>query len=220
MHKSKLYILSLFIAIMAAAGMAAHASDACKAPLVREQTGTVRDRISRLSPFNKLLGVALGAAAIYVLVSYRRLENRNDRNEAQLGRLQTKVADYESALAKPSAADAMKAVRETDVYLRFLALADKPLLQPDEADWQLLAETVAQHLPSFPRLLLAENGVSTKEYRLSMLALLAFKPGQMAVLTGFTSSDISQTRRRLLQKVFGEQGSATCYDKRIRELSL
>mgnify|MGYP007106313997 FL=1 len=74
-------------------------------------------------------------------------------------------------------------------------------------------------MPSFAHFLLSENGVSAKEFRLSVLALLSFKPGQMAVLTGLTNSDISQTRRRLLQKVFGVQGSAADYDKRIRGMA-
>ena len=56
--------------------------------------------------------------------------------------------------------------------------------------------------------LMGEYTLSSKEYRICILVLLAFKPGEMVNLTGFSSSDISKTRQRLLMKLFGEQGSA------------
>ena len=166
-----------------------------------------------------MLGVVLGLTAIYVLVSYQLLEYRNDKNKERIDDLQTKVADYETIIVKTSLADALTAVRETPVFKRFLSLADKPLLSTSDDDWQQLIDVVTQQMPSFAHFLLSENGVSAKEFRLSVLALLSFKPGQMAVLTGLTNSDISQTRRRLLQKVFGVQGSAADYDKRIRGMA-
>ena len=64
--------------------------------------------------------------------------------------------------------------------------------------------------------LMGEYTLSSKEYRICILVLLAFKPGEMVNLTGFSSSDISKTRQRLLMKLFGEQGSAGQFDKRLR----
>ena len=64
--------------------------------------------------------------------------------------------------------------------------------------------------------LMGEYTLSSKEYRICILVLLAFKPGEMVNLTGFSSSDISKTRQRLLMKLFGEQGSAGQFDRRLR----
>ena len=63
---------------------------------------------------------------------------------------------------------------------------------------------------------MGEYTLSSKEYRICILVLLAFKPGEMVNLTGFSSSDISKTLQRLLMKLFGEQGSAGQFDKRLR----
>ena len=65
---------------------------------------------------------------------------------------------------------------------------------------------------------MGEYTLSSKEYRICILVLLAFKPGEMVNLTGFSSSDISKTRQRLLMKLFGEQGSAGQFDRRLREV--
>lgn len=218
MHIStKKSVLFLTIALLPTGCLAVE--NACASDNNQPKVQTARQRIAESSTAEKMLGVVLGLTAIYVLVSYQLLEHRNDKNKERIDDLQTKVADYETIIVKTSLADALTAVRETPVFKRFLSLADKPLLSTSDDDWQQLIDVVTQQMPSFAHFLLSENGVSAKEFRLSVLALLSFKPGQMAVLTGLTNSDISQTRRRLLQKVFGVQGSAADYDKRIRGMA-
>ena len=115
-------------------------------------------------------------------------------------------------------ASAMAKVAEAAVFRSFLEMADKPLVQPSNDDWQQVLALVEQYLPAFRTLLINEKSVSRKEYILCFLVLFAFKPGQMVNLTGYSSSDISKTRQRLLQKLFGVQGSATEFDRRFRGL--
>lgn len=218
MHIStKISVLFLTMALLPTGCLAVE--NVCASDNNQPKVQTTSRRIAESSTAEKRLGVVLGLTAIYFLVSYRLLELRNDKNKERIDDLQTKVADYETIIVKTSLADALTAVRETPVFKRFLSLADKPLLSTSDDDWQQLIDVVTQQMPSFAHFLLSENGVSAKEFRLSVLALLSFKPGQMAVLTGLTNSDISQTRRRLLQKVFGVQGSAADYDKRIRGMA-
>lgn len=104
------------------------------------------------------------------------------------------------------------------MFKSFAEMADKPLIQPSNEDRQQITALVERVMPSFRSMLLNDNTLSQKEYRVCLLVLLAFKPGQMVSLTGFSSSDISKTRQRLLQKLFGEQGSATDFDRRFRGL--
>ena len=47
---------------------------------------------------------------------------------------------------------------------------------------------------------------------------LLFCPRELAILMNLSSSNISNIRKRMAYKIFGEDMSATKFDKRIREI--
>lgn len=214
------FLLSFFCVILFLHSLRLYAENSKVKLQKNEEATNVTQRISQSTISERVLGVVFGLTAIYILVSYKILEFKNDKNKEKLYNLQSKMTDYEKTISKPSYAETMKIVRSTDIFKHFLLLADKPLSQPNDDDWRQLTELVSQQLPLFVHLLLSEKGVNVKGFRLTMLALFSFKPGQMAVLTGCSNSDVSQTRRRLYLKIFNAQGSAVEFDKRIREMFL
>lgn len=63
-----------------------------------------------------------------------------------------------------------------------------------------------------------ETYISCKEYRLCVLTRLGFIPTEMAMLLATSRSNITNIRSRLMMKLFGVDGSATDFDRRIANI--
>jgi len=57
--------------------------------------------------------------------------------------------------------------------------------------------------------------ISERELRICLLTRLMFKPKDIAVLVGCRFPEVSLTRSRLLKKIYGIDGKASDFDKRI-----
>ena len=197
-----------------------------------EKTQTEK-HIEPVSTIDKILGGVVGLGVMWLIVGYGLMKSKNEAKDEQLQdnekkhaealcqkdktikQLQLEIANNKQE-EKLFPVSALAEITKSPVYQLFLEMADKPLVNPSNEEWQQIVALVEQHLPAFRSLLLNEKGISCKEYRICILVLLAFKPGEMVNLTGFSSSDISKTRQRLLMKLFGEQGSAGQFDRRLR----
>lgn len=194
----------------------------------------VIEQIKNAPVSDKYLGLLFGLSVVFLMVGYRRLEKKNEAKDrdlqtrqqehAQVVRsrdetidtLKHKLTGYETREAEAARHDGMACAMRSDICRQFREMADRPLQQPSDEQWRQLADMIDEQLPGFRRVVHGGYTPSGKEYRICLLALLAFKPGQMANLTGCTSSDVSKTRQRLLTRLFDEEGSAACFDKRLR----
>ena len=183
---------------------------------------------------DKTLGCVVGLCVMWLVISYACKEVKNEAKQEKLNeqkealvmslsqkdktieQLRTKISENDKAGKKTFDHAEMLKVTESPAFRHFAEIADKPLIHPSSEDWQQLITLVDCRLPSFRSLLLNDNALSPKEYRVCILVLFAFKPGQMVNLTGYSSSDISKMRQRMLLKLFGEQGSAANFDRRLR----
>ena len=191
-------------------------------------------QVMEASKIEKIIGLTIGGCIIWLIIGYKRMERKNEMKEELL---RSKEAEHEEALScKEEIIDKLQAmvmgyeqhkdmalphegianITSATIYHRFKTLAERPLAEPSEDEWRNMLTTVEQNVPRFRDKLMGEYTLSSKEYRICILVLLAFKPGEMVNLTGFSSSDISKTRQRLLMKLFGEQGSAGQFDRRLR----
>lgn len=88
---------------------------------------------------------------------------------------------------------------------------------PTEEQWKVLAKSLNDLSPTFLNVL-NDKKLTENEYRICMLVWLLFCPRELAILMNLSSSNISNIRKRMAYKIFGEDMSATKFDKRIREI--
>ena len=63
-----------------------------------------------------------------------------------------------------------------------------------------------------------ENTLNDNEYLICLLVRLDFVPAEICILTDLSSSNISNIRKRLLEKMTGREGSPKDFDKYIKSL--
>ena len=85
----------------------------------------------------------------------------------------------------------------------------------DDEDLNALAQiSYAQS----PRLQALVSGLNTKEQTICLLTRHNFQPTEIATLTIATPQTITNTRVRLLKKLFGETGGAKDFDAMIKNI--
>ena len=105
-----------------------------------------------------------------------------------------------------------------EVVMRFREYVKRPIgdtLSSD--DWKDLYEIIEQKIPGF-RFYVNRDGniLSEKEYKICILVRLNFKPSDIGALLDLSSDNISNIRKRLLKKIFGEEGKPKDFDKLIK----
>jgi hypothetical protein len=68
-------------------------------------------------------------------------------------------------------------------------------------------------IPGFYAKLNSRSILRTEEYGLCMLVRLHFKPSEMSNMTGISLKNVSAMRRRMTQKILGQDGSPKDLDE-------
>ena len=112
---------------------------------------------------------------------------------------------------------------DTDIILQNSAIFRKIqfiILHPKEKlsneDWIELSDLIEQLIPSFPQML--KNSLTEKEYHICLLIRLHISPSSISNLVGLSNSGVSLSRKRMLEKVCGKDGTAKDFDKFILSL--
>ena len=230
-HKRYVFLITIIISAVCLSPTALHAN---KTMTTQTEANPYERQVMEASKIEKIIGLTIGGCIIWLIIGYKRMERKNEMKEELLrskeaeheealsckeetiDKLQAKVMGYEQHKDMALPHEGIANITSATIYHRFKTLAERPLAEPSEDEWRNMLTTVEQNVPRFRDKLMGEYTLSSKEYRICILVLLAFKPGEMVNLTGFSSSDISKTRQRLLMKLFGEQGSAGQFDRRLR----
>lgn len=99
--------------------------------------------------------------------------------------------------------------------IQFIKLHPKEKLSNE--DWIELSDLIEQLIPSFPQML--KNSLTEKEYHICLLIRLHISPSSISNLVGLSNSGVSLSRKRMLEKVCGKDGTAKDFDKFILSLS-
>lgn len=99
--------------------------------------------------------------------------------------------------------------------IQFITLHPKEKLSNE--DWIELSDLIEQLIPSFPQML--KNRLTEKEYHICLLIRLHISPSSISNLVGLSNSGVSLSRKRMLEKVSGKDGTAKDFDKFILSLS-
>lgn len=88
----------------------------------------------------------------------------------------------------------------------------------DEQLWKAVEGDMTEGDASFMDFL-NQQTLSDRERRVCLLVRLGFAPGDIACLLGVTPQAVANLRVRLLQKVFGQKGTAKMFDETMKQLS-
>ena len=131
--------------------------------------------------------------------------------------LQKQLTEQEKAHPLPKEWNLKEAIHENNSIHRFHRLADKGK-EPQLEDWTELSEITEQYVPGFSRFIHQNGVLSERDTHICMLIKMRFHPSEIAVLIGASPQTVTNSRVRLLRKIFGEQGGAKDFDEHIREM--
>ena len=98
--------------------------------------------------------------------------------------------------------------------IQFITLHPKEKLSNE--NWIELSDFIEQLIPSFPQIL--KNRLTEKEYHICLLIRLHISPSSISNLVELSNSGVSLSRKRMLEKVCGKDGTAKDFDKFILSL--
>lgn len=107
-------------------------------------------------------------------------------------------------------------LRNSSIYkkLRFLEMHPKEKVESE--DWSELEMTVERLIPSF--IPIFKERLSEKEYHICLLVKLSFSTSFIATLVGITSSGVSASRKKMLEKLCNRVGTPKDFDEYVRKV--
>jgi hypothetical protein len=105
-------------------------------------------------------------------------------------------------------------INESEIYKRFKSYAgSKTAKSPTAQDWDDLRAWANKTIPNFYSFFISEHSLNNAEYEICILTRLGFSPSEISALKGYDKSSISTARRRIVEKITGEEGSAKMLDE-------
>lgn len=145
-----------------------------------------------------------------------------NENKSLTEKIEQQKADLmlanENAKRKQARNEAARArLANTAIYKTIVqrAKADK-VLHVDE--WKTLDETINAEIENFRNTIYEYHDISTQEYRICMLIRLDIPIKDIGTLLSLSTSGISKARKRLQEKLFGNDGTAKDFDAFIKSL--
>lgn len=89
---------------------------------------------------------------------------------------------------------------------------------PSQEQWIMLHGAANKHIPFFLERLHKVIDLSARDVNICLLTRLHFSPSEIAVLNDISAQSVTNTRARLLTKIFGVKGGAAEFDKRIKAI--
>lgn len=87
-----------------------------------------------------------------------------------------------------------------------------------QEQWIALRQAVNRHIPFFLARLHKINDLSARDVNICILTRLHFSPSEIGILTEISPQNVTNSRARLLGKIFGVKGGATEFDRRINAM--
>ena len=124
------------------------------------------------------------------------------------------MAQYEQKLNFMDTAAIEDKIQSSSIKGKFMYFATHVTEHPTDGLWKELIRFAKTQLPQM-YILLNKYNVSNKDLRICILIRLKFKPGEIATIMDCRFPEVSLTRSRLLQKIYGIDGRASDFDRRL-----
>lgn len=135
----------------------------------------------------------------------------------EMEQMQAQLATYQNDRRTPEQWDMEdRLISDDRVYALHRRVSAGRLAEPQ--DWSALHQLINRYDGNLCALFAHHSNLSPNEINVIILTRLRFIPTEIAVLTGLSSQSVTNTRARLLQKIFGVRGGAKDFDDRIRSI--
>lgn len=140
------------------------------------------------------------------------------QKEELIERQKAQLHQYQQAKLTSDLASAESRLMKSREYQQLHLIATKGL-QPSEEEWRMIRRLVIEVFPGFNEFLTSkEYALNMNEYNVCILIRLHVKPTSICNMLGKSKSAITKIRIRLLQKMFGVDGSSQEFDERILKM--
>lgn len=148
----------------------------------------------------------LNAEKLHAIIAEKEEKIQEIKNELNI---------YEKNFAFLDIQKTEKNLRNSNVNIKFKDFELHPRKKIKKEDWDELEETIEKVIPVFATI---RPKIKEKEYHICLLTKLQFSPSSISHFIGTTLSDISNSRRRILKKITGEDGTPKEFDQYIQNL--
>ena len=130
------------------------------------------------------------------------------------------IASLEKTLLKKDSRKKDMNLEDSDIAKRF-QLIRTPRLGMDctlrEEDWHQLSKTIEEIYPTFYDVMNGRQQLSQKEYHVCLLVKIGFGSSDIDVVMNQKPSFASITKKRLHKKVFGYEGTAADFERKLHQ---
>ncbi len=156
-----------------------------------------------------------------VILRHKKREEEMVRREENLYKRLVELEDSQKEKERfKRTIEQEQRILNSTIAKHFRDLAQKPANLPSSTDWKSMLDMISRELPSF-QALLCDNQLNLRqeEMNICMLIRLRFKPKEISNLTGLSSQNVTNIRKRLLYKIYGdESGGSKDFDQRIMKI--
>ena len=156
-----------------------------------------------------------------VILRHKKREEEMVRREENLYKRLVELEDSQKEKERfKRTIEQEQRILNSTIAKHFRDLAQKPANLPSSTDWKSMLDMISRELPSF-QALLCDNQLNLRqeEMNICMLIRLRFKPKEICNLTGLSSQNVANIRKRLLYKIYGdESGGSKDFDQRIMKI--
>ena len=135
----------------------------------------------------------------------------------EMEKMQAQLAEYQNDRRNPEQWNMEDRLINADCVYALHRLASVGRTA-EKQDWDALHQLTNSYDGRLNTLFAEHTKLSPNEINITILTRLRFIPTEIAVLTGMSSQSVTNTRARLLQKIFGVKGGAKEFDDRIRNI--
>ena len=163
---AKLYTLVAVVVVAFLIYCFSGMSETINTKLQNAENTQTEKHIEPVSTIDKILGGVVGLGVMWLIVGYGLMKGKNEAKDEQLQdnekkhaealcrkdktieQLQLEIANNKQE-EKLFPVSALAEITKSPVYQLFLEMADKPLVNPSNEEWQQIVALVEQHLPAF-----------------------------------------------------------------------
>lgn len=138
------------------------------------------------------------------------------KSDEAINKLKNTIKDIREKFSTSLMTDVDVILQNSTIFRKIQFISLHPKERMEKEDWDELEETVGELMPYFSQIL--KNQLTIKEYRICLLIRLKFSPTIIGNIVGLSNSGVSLSRKRMLEKVCGKDGSAKDFDKFILSL--
>jgi hypothetical protein len=136
-------------------------------------------------------------------------------------KLTTHIANLERELLKRDSRKADINLSKTEIVRKFYDARQHGMAgeyKLCDEDWEKLRAAVENIYPTFFETMNARQRLSVKDYRTCLLVKAKFTPSDINILMEQTESYSTQTKKRLHKKVFGCEGTAAEFERKVDQI--